>query len=141
VGIFALGALVDLDAGACGQRAECLGEGRTVPLHDETEDVAAQAAPEAMPALAGRSDDERRRLLTVEGTEALVGGARLLQRDALADDVDDRQLALHFGSDADRQTRSFTPRDQPRRRFGACPETTRTVPNMTVGLSRLDKPG
>ena len=46
----------------------------------------------------------------------------------LADDVDDRQLALHFGCDTDRQT--------------APPglAASRQDPDMTVGLSSLDKP-
>ena len=141
-GVLALGALVDLDAGLRGERAQRLRKGRAVALHDEAEDVAAQAAAEAVPALAGRGDDERRRLLAVERAQALVGGSRLLQRDGLADHVDDRQLALDFGSDADRQT--LTPsRRSSRRRFHLLPPmpTARTVPDMAVGLSSLDKPG
>ena len=54
MGILALRPLVDLDAGALGERAERLGERDAVALHDEAEDVAAQAAAEAVPALAGR---------------------------------------------------------------------------------------
>ena len=104
VGILALRPLIDLDAGATGQRAERLRERHAVPLHDEAEDVPTQPAPEAMPALTDRGDHERRRLLAVERTEALVGGARLLECDGLADDLDDRQLALDLGCDTDRQT-------------------------------------
>ena len=80
-GVLALRPLVDLDAGRRGQRAQRLREGRAVPLHDEAEDVAAQAAAEAVPRLARRGDHERGRLLAVEGAEALVGGAGLLQGD------------------------------------------------------------
>ncbi len=141
VGVLALGPLVDLDAGALGEGAERLGEGRAVALHDEAEDVAAQAAAEAVPVLAGRGDDERGCLLTVEGAQALVGGARLLERHRLADDLDDRQLALDLRRDSDRQMappgshptgRPATP-DRPVR-------PPRQAPDMTVGLSSLDKP-
>src|SRR3954471_4713513 len=87
---------VDLEAGLGRGRAQRLGEGRAIALHHEAEDVPAEAAPEAVPRLAGRGDDERGRLLPVEGAQALVRGSRLLQRDGLADDVDDPQLALDF---------------------------------------------
>ena len=113
-GVLALGPFVDLDAGACGQRAERLGKGRAIPLHDEAEDVTTEPTAEAMPRLARRGDDERGRLLTVERAQALVGGSRLLQRDRFADDLDDGQLALDLGSRADRQTRSFAPRTRRR---------------------------
>ena len=103
-GVLAGGPLVDLDAGAAGQDLERLREGEAVAAHDEAEDVAALAAAEAVPALASGRDDEARRLLAVEGAEALVGGPRLLERDRLPDDVEDGQLALHFGCDADGQT-------------------------------------
>ncbi len=52
VGVLTLRPLVDLDAGATGQRAERLRERHAVALHDEAEDVATQPAPEAVPALA-----------------------------------------------------------------------------------------
>ena len=139
-GVLALGAFVDLDAGACGQRAERLGEGRPIPLHDEAEDVAAQPAAEAVPRLAAGCDHERRCLLAVEGAQALVGGASLLQRDRFADDIDDRQLALDLGSDADRQIHSFAPRTS-RCRSVHVPGSSRQDPNTPVGLSSLDKPG
>ena len=42
-------------------------------------------------------------LLAVERAQALVGRAGLLERDRLADDVDDGELVLDFGSDADGQ--------------------------------------
>jgi hypothetical protein len=58
------------------------------------------AAPEAVPRLTVGRDDERRGLLGVEGAESLVDSARALQRDGLADDVDDRELRLDFGNDA-----------------------------------------
>ena len=103
-GVLAGGPLVDLDAGPAGQDLERLREGEAVAAHDEAEDVAALAAAEAVPALACGRDDEARRLLAVEGAEALEGGPRLLQRDRLPDDVEDGQLALHFGCDADGQT-------------------------------------
>ena len=139
--VLALRPLVDLDAGACGQRAESLGEGRAIPLHDEAEDVAAQAAAEAMPRLARRGDDERRCLLAVEWAEALVGCAGLLQRDRFADDIDDRQLALDLGSDADRQIHSLPCAEDQSTPYRSRARASRKVPDTPVGLSRLDKPG
>jgi len=56
-----------------------------------------------MPGFTARSDHERRRFLAVERAQALVGRPGLLQLDRLADDVDDTELALDFGCDADRQ--------------------------------------
>ena len=103
VGVLALGPLVDLDAGALGERPERLRESDAVALHDEAEDVAAQPASEAVPAVTPGGDDERRCLLAVERTQSLVGRARLLQADGLADDLDDRQLVLDLGCDTDRQ--------------------------------------
>ena len=139
-GVLALGALVDLDAGLAGQRAQRFRERHPVALHDEAEDVAALAAAEAVPRLANGGDHERRRLLAVEGAQPLVRGARLLEGDALADDVDDRQLALDLGSDADRQTPLLTPAADQAMPFRSCPPTTRMVPDTPVGLSSLDKP-
>jgi hypothetical protein len=103
-GVLALRPLVDLDTGTLGERPERLGERHAVVLHHEAEDVASEATTEAVPAVTSRGDDERRCLLAVERTEPLVGAARLLQADRLADDLDDRQLVLHFGCDTDRQT-------------------------------------
>ena len=142
VGVLALGPLVDLDAGATGQRAERLRERDAVALHDEAEDVAAQPAAEAMPALPDWGDDERRCLLAVERTEALVGGARLLQYHCLADDLDDRQLALDFGCDTDRQMAppALGANQNALPRQIRSPVPYRQEPDMTVGLSSLDKP-
>ena len=103
MGILVLGALVDLDARALGEGSERLREGHAIALHHEAEDVASKAAAEAMPALARWRDDERRCLLAVERAEPLVGAPCLLQADRFADDLDDRQLVLHFGCDTDRQ--------------------------------------
>ena len=66
----------------------------------EREDVAVLAAAEAVPGLALGGDDEGRRLLGVEGAEALEDGAGTLERDGLADDVGDRKLRLDLGDDA-----------------------------------------
>ncbi len=103
-GVLALGPLVDLDTGTLGKRPKRLREGDAVSLHHEAEDVASKAAAEAVPGVASWGDDERRCLLAVERAEALVGAPCLLQADGLADDLDDRQLVLHFGCDTDRQT-------------------------------------
>ncbi len=82
------------------RRLSASGNSHAVALHDEAEDVAAQAAAEALPALAGRRDDEGRRLLAVERAEPLEGRARLLELDGLADDVDEIDLVLDGCSDA-----------------------------------------
>ena len=102
-GILAGRPLVDLDPGLAGEDLERLREGQPVALHHEAEDVAALAAAEALPGVAGRGDGERRGLLAVEWAEALERRPGLLQLDGLADDVDHAQLALHLGSDTDRQ--------------------------------------
>ncbi len=101
--VLAGGPFVDLDAGAGGQDAQGFREGDAVAFHHEAEDVAALAAAEAVPALARGRDDEARRLLRVERAQSLERGARLLQLDGLPDDVEDGQLGLDFGCDADCQ--------------------------------------
>src|SRR5689334_20319604 len=103
MGVLVTGSLVDLNAGLGRERLERLGEWHGVALHHEAEDVAAESAAKAMPGLAGGRDDERRCLLAVERAEPLVGGPRLLEADRLADHIDDGQLVLHFGCNADRQ--------------------------------------
>ena len=65
------GALRKLDTGLLGQSGESLLEVEAVAAHDEREDVAVLAAPEAMPGLSLRSDREGRSLLGVERAEAL----------------------------------------------------------------------
>jgi hypothetical protein len=103
VGVLAAGPLIQLDAGACREAPQSLGEVDRVALHHEREQVAALATPEALPALAGGCDRETRRLLPVERAQTLEGGPGLAQADALADDLDEVQLALDLGCDADRQ--------------------------------------
>ena len=144
VGVLARGPLVDLDAGFRRENLESLREGQPVALHDEAEDVAALAAPEALPGIAGRGNRERRSLLAVEGAETLVRRASLLQLDRLANDVDDAELVLDLGSNADRQT------DLPTRasaRASGAPDlrAPRVLvrldhPDTVRGLSSLDKP-
>jgi hypothetical protein len=100
-GILAAGPLGQLDPGPGGESAESGREVHAVPFHDEVEDVPSPAAAEALPGLSSGSHDERGRLLAVEGTEPLPGGARLLEGHRLADDLDDVQLLLDGGSGAD----------------------------------------
>ena len=133
VRVLALGPLIDLHAGPGGQLAERLRERQAVALHHEAEDVATEPAPEALPALAHGGNDERGSLLAVEGAQPLERRPRLLQRHRLADDVDDRELALDFGCNADCQTPTSGP--APPLRRGLTP-----MPNMTEGLSSLDRP-
>ena len=107
VGILALGALIDLDPGPVRERLEGLGKRHRIALHDEAEDVAAEAAAEALPGIAGGRDRERGCLLAMERAQALVGGARLLELNGLADDVDNVQPALDFGCDSACQPTSW----------------------------------
>ena len=97
-GILTARPLVDLDTGPGRQSLERLREGQTLAAHDEAEDVAALAAAEAVPAVAGRGHDEAGGLLAVERAEPLVGGAGFAQLHLLTDDLQDRQLALDFRS-------------------------------------------
>ncbi len=120
VRILALRPLVDLDAGLRREHPQGLREGHAVALHHEREHVAAEPAAEALPGITARGNRERRRLLAVERAQALEGRAGLLQLDRLADHVDDVQPALDLCLDR------------------AC--RLRCLPDMTVGLSSLDKP-
>jgi len=107
LGIFAGGALAELHPGTTGELPQRGREVRAVALHDEVEDVSPAAAPEAVPRLAPGSYDEAGRLLPVEGAEALEGGPRLAQRDALPDEFDDVKLLLDLGGSADGQVISW----------------------------------
>ena len=127
--------LVDLDAGLAGEETERLRKREPIALHDEAEDVAPLAAPEAVPALPGGRDDERGGLLGVEGTEALERGPGLPKRDCLADDVRDAELALDFGCCADRQAAP-----PGLRRLPPTAGLARSVPDMIGGVSSLDTP-
>src|SRR5438128_8656938 len=98
--VVALRLLVDLDAGLAREGPKGLGKRDAIALHDEAEDVAAQAAPKALPGLARGGDHERGGLLTVEGAEPLERGSGLLQLDGLAHNVDDAELVLDLGCDA-----------------------------------------
>jgi hypothetical protein len=71
------------------------GEGDVLNFLHETEDIARDAATEAVVELARSVDGERRRLLVVEGTESgEVLRARLLQLDVVAHNADDVGLLL-----------------------------------------------
>ena len=62
---------------------------------DEAEDVAGDAASEAVVELARGVDRERRRFFAVEGTEAgVVLRSGFLELDVVADDADDIGLLL-----------------------------------------------
>jgi hypothetical protein len=104
VGILARRSLVQLDARLGREDLERLGKAQAVALHHEAEDVTALAAPEALPGVTSGRDGERGGLLAMKRAEALVRGPGLLELNGLADDVDDTELALDLGCDADRQT-------------------------------------
>ena len=83
------------DAQLLRDHADGFGERNVFDLLDEAEDVAGDAAAEAVIELARGVDGERRRLLAVEGAEAgVVLRAGLLQLDVVADDADDVGLLL-----------------------------------------------
>src|SRR5262249_14712854 len=103
-GILAGRPLIELDARLRRKHLQGLGEGQPVAAHDEVEDVAALAAAEALPGVARGRDRERWRLLAVEGAQALVRRAGLLQLDGSADAVADAHLVLDLGRAAARQT-------------------------------------
>ncbi len=87
-----------LDADLLGQALDGLGEGQPVDLHEEGDDVAALPAAEAVEELAGRVDVEGRRLLVVEGAQALQRSpAGALERDVLGHHVVDPRLLAHLG--------------------------------------------
>ena len=87
-----------LDAELVGEPLDGLGEGEPVDLHEEGDDVTALAAAEAVEELAGRVDVERRRLLVVEGAQALERPAtRALERDVARHHVVDPRLLAHLG--------------------------------------------
>ena len=71
------------------------GEGDVFDFLHEAEDVAGDAAAEAVKKLARGMDGERRGLLAVEWAQAgEILRARLLQLDVVADDADDIRLLL-----------------------------------------------
>ena len=78
-----------------GHRADGFREGDVLDFLDEGENVAGDAAAEAVKELAGGVDRERRRLFAVKGTKpGIVLRTRLLQLDVVADDADDVRLLL-----------------------------------------------
>ena len=82
--------VAELHAEPVGEALDRLGEGQVVDLHDEGDDVAADLAAEAVEGAHARADREGRRLLVVEGAEALeVAAAGRPERDHLADHVGD----------------------------------------------------
>ena len=81
-----------------GEPLDGLGEGEPVDLHQEGDDVAALAAAEAVPELARGRDVERRRLLVVEGAQALQrAAAGVAEGDVAGDDLVDARLLAHLG--------------------------------------------
>ena len=78
-------------------------------LLDEGDEVAALATAEAMPVLFIGEDIERRGALTVEGTEALVGLARLPERNNRSDFFDNIELPFDALDNARRFRRRVPP--------------------------------
>src|SRR5207253_5131404 len=88
---------LELDPGPRREGLERLGELEILRLHDKAEDVAVCAAAKAMVVTLIRKDDERRRLLGMERAQPFVRPSGLLQRDPLANDVDDVETGLDLG--------------------------------------------
>ena len=78
------------------QPSQGLHIGHLLVLHNEPYRVPALAATKAVACAACRRNEERRRLLVVERTEALVVGARLFQRDKFGNHVDNVGGFLYF---------------------------------------------
>jgi hypothetical protein len=119
--------VAQLDAVAAGQPLDGLLEVQVLGVAHEADDVAGLAAAEAHVVPERRVDVERRRLLVVEGAQALQApAARRAQLHRLADDVGDRR-ALADEDDvvvADAPSHSHAPGVSPRTRagcWGKCP--------------------
>src|SRR5690606_34833483 len=85
----------DLDPGPVAQHLECLREAQRLRLHDEVEDVTLGLATEAVEEAAVYVYVKARRLLAVEGAQALqLGLAGRLEAHYLADDVGDVEPLL-----------------------------------------------
>ena len=88
--------VAQLHAVAAGQPLDGLDERQVLGAADEADDVAGLAAAEAHVVAEGRVDVERRRLLVVEGAQALQpAAAGRAQLHGLADDVGDRCPLAH----------------------------------------------
>ena len=86
------------DAVTLGEEFQSLEKREAVDLHDELQDVAADAASEAVIHLPGLIHRERRRLFLMEGAEADVaaGGAEALEAHVFADRLDDVDLGFEL---------------------------------------------
>ena len=97
------GSLAELDAGLARQFLQGAAEIHPLVFHHEVEDIAASVASEAVPALVVREDVERRRLLGVEGTEALEVSAGLLELNIAPDEVGDVERFFDLVDDSHRR--------------------------------------
>ena len=94
-------ALAEADARPLSEQSQRLAELDVVPPHHEVKHVAAAAArAEAVPGLAVRCDRERGGLLVMKWTARLEVAPGALQRDGLADQLDNVDAALYFIDDA-----------------------------------------
>ena len=88
--------LRDRDAHLLRHAAQCFGEAKAVDHHHKLENVAANAAAEAMENLLGRVDGKRRGLLLVERAKAHVIRAGFAQLDVIAHNLDDISSRPYF---------------------------------------------
>ena len=108
-GGFGPSVVFERDARALGEQLQRLAEVERLLLLDERDEVAALATAEAMPVLFIGEDIERRGALTVEGTEALVGLARLPERNNRSDFFDNIELPFDALDNARRFRRRVPP--------------------------------
>src|SRR5262249_52281763 len=86
--------LREIDSITLRERAHCLGEGKTVYLHEEVEDGAANVASETMEEAALSINRERRRFFLMKRTKAYKAAAGACEPHMRADYLDDvRALA------------------------------------------------
>ena len=94
LGRLGAGVVFQWDARALGQQLQRLTEVERLLLLDEGNQVAPLATAEAVPVLFVGENVERRGALAVEGTEALIGLARLPERNNRSDFFDNIELLL-----------------------------------------------
>ncbi len=88
-------ALLYLDVVFVGKPSESVGIGDLLVLHEEVDGIATLATGKAMTDALRRRHHERRSLVVVERTQALIVDARLAQRHKFRDDIHD-VCRLHY---------------------------------------------
>ena len=92
----------DDDSGSVRQQAQCLPKIKAVSSHDKRKHVAAAVTAEAVPALLLRIDEKRRIFFSVERAQSGQVPPGFLQRDLLADNVDNVGFLFYVFNDTHR---------------------------------------